>query len=368
MTAAGPSLYPRLSRVLFRFTDPEQAHGLAIHALKTGLVRTRPVRDRRLRVDALGLDFPNPLGMAAGFDKNAEVPGALLRIGFGFAEIGTVTPLAQPGNPQPRMFRLTADAAVINRLGFNNAGHRAALVQLQPGNVAPGGIVGVNVGANKEADDRVADYVAGIETFARVASYFTVNVSSPNTPGLRDLQAADALRELLTRSLAARDAAADEIGGRRVPVLLKLAPDLDEAGLSDAVGVAVETGVDGLVISNTTLSRAGLSDPAAGESGGMSGAPLFVPATAMLARVRQLVGPEMVLVGVGGIATGDQLFEKLRAGATLAQLYTGFVYGGPGTATRILRELLARMDREGAASVSEITDSGVDAWAARWPG
>ncbi len=364
MTPGG--LYPRLSRVLFRFTDPEQAHGLAVRALKSGLVVARPVRDKRLRVSALGLDFPSPLGMAAGFDKNAEVPGPLLRIGFGFAEIGTVTPLAQPGNPAPRMFRLGADAAVINRLGFNNAGHAAALAQLQRGVVPAGGIVGVNVGANKDAADRVADYVAGIETFAGVASYFTVNVSSPNTPGLRDLQAAGALRELLTRSLAARDAQADRLGGRRVPVLLKLAPDLDEAGLVDATGVALETGVDGLVISNTTLARAGLQDPAAGESGGMSGEPLFVPATAMLARVRQLVGPEMVLVGVGGISTGDQLFEKLRAGATLTQLYTGFVYGGPGTANRILRQLLARMEREGVTSVSQVTDSGVDAWAARW--
>lgn len=357
-------VYPRLARVLFRVADPEQAHGLAVRALKAGVVPARPVRDARLRVQALGLDFPNPLGMAAGFDKNADVPGPLLRLGFGFAEIGTVTPLAQPGNPQPRMFRLPADDAVINRLGFNNAGHAAALARLQAGRVPAGGIVGVNVGANKDAEDRVADYVAGIRAFADVASYFTVNVSSPNTPGLRDLQAAGALRELLTRALAARDEAA--AGGRRVPVLLKLAPDLTDDGLADAVGVAVETGVDGLVVSNTTLSREGLRDPGAGESGGLSGAPLFAPSTAMLARVRQLAGDGPVLVGVGGIATGDQLFEKLRAGATLTQLYTGFVYGGPATASRILRELLARMDREGVRSVAQVTGSGTDAWAARW--
>ncbi|MBJ7472739.1 MAG: quinone-dependent dihydroorotate dehydrogenase [Solirubrobacteraceae bacterium] len=361
-------LYPRVSRVLFRLTDAEQAHGLAVRALRSGLVVARPVRDERLRVAALGLDFPNPLGMAAGFDKNAEVPGPLLRLGFGFAEIGTVTPVAQSGNPQPRMFRLPVDSAVINRLGFNNAGHAAALAQLSAGRLPAGGIVGVNVGANKDAADRVADYVAGIETFAPVASYFTVNVSSPNTPGLRDLQAADALRELLTRTLAARDAAAAAPVGRHVPVLLKLAPDLDELGLAEAVEVAMETGVDGLVLSNTTLSRAGLHHPAAAESGGMSGVPLFAPSTAMLARVRQLAGPDVVLVGVGGIATGDHLFEKLRAGANLAQLYTGFVFGGPATARRVLLGLLARMEREGVGSVTELAGSGTDAWAARWPG
>lgn len=358
-------VYPRLSRVLFRATAPERAHGLAIRALERGVVPARPVRDPRLRVRALGLDFPNPLGMAAGFDKNAQVPGPLLRLGFGFAEIGTVTPLAQPGNPQPRMFRLPADAAVVNRLGFNNAGHAAALARLQAAALPPGAIVGVNVGANKDTEDRVADYVAGIKTFADVATYFTVNVSSPNTPGLRDLQAADALRELLTRALAARDEAA--AGGPRVPVLLKLAPDLTDEGVADAVGVAVETGVDGLVVSNTTLSRDGLHDPNAGEAGGLSGAPLFAASTAMLARVRQLAGDAPVLVGVGGIATGDQLFEKLRAGATLTQLYTGFIYRGPGTPSQILRELLARMDREGVTRVADVIGTGVDAWAARWP-
>lgn len=357
-------LYPRFSRVLFRVTDPEHAHGLAVRALKTGVVRARPVRDPRLRVEALGLGFPNPLGMAAGFDKNAEVPGPLLRLGFGFAEIGTVTPLAQPGNPLPRMFRLPADEAVINRLGFNNGGHAAALGRLRAAELPPGGIVGVNVGANKDAEDRVADYVNGIRAFADIASYFTVNVSSPNTPGLRDLQAAGALRDLLTRVLATRDELAG--GGRPVPVLLKLAPDLSDEGLADAVGVALDTGVDGLVVSNTTLSRDGLLDPSATEAGGMSGAPLFVPSTAMLARVRQLAGDDLVIVGVGGISTGDQLFEKLRAGANLAQLYTGFIYRGPGAAARILRELLARMEREGVTSVAEVTGSGVDAWAARW--
>lgn len=357
-------LYPRLSRVLFKTTDPERAHGLAVRALKAGIVPAKQVRDPRLRVEALGLEFPNPLGMAAGFDKNAEVPGPLLRLGFGFAEIGTVTPLAQPGNPQPRMFRLPADAAVINRLGFNNAGHGPALERLRAASLPAGGIVGVNVGANKDAEDRVADYVEGIRAFADVASYFTINVSSPNTPGLRDLQAADALRDLLTRVLAARDERAG--AGRSVPVLLKLAPDLSDDGIADAVGVAVETGVDGLVVSNTTLSRAGLRDDNAAEAGGLSGAPLFAASTAMLARVRQLAGDELVVVGVGGIATGDQLYEKLRAGANLAQLYTGFIYRGPGTAGRILRELLARMEREGVTSVAEVTGSGVDAWAARW--
>ncbi len=357
------SLYATVSKPFFRMVAPERAHRIGVAALRSGLVPVRPVRDERLRTSVLGLDFPNPLGMAAGFDKNAEVPDALLRIGFGFAEVGTLTPKAQPGNPQPRMFRLTDDRAVINRLGFNNEGHAAALARLSRRH-GRAGVVGVNVGANKDSVDRVNDYVDGIRTFASVASYFTVNVSSPNTPGLRDLQGRDALEELLTRTLDARDA----IGlaqGARVPVLLKLAPDLTDEGLADAVEVAVARGIDGLVVSNTTLSRAGLTDAQSTESGGMSGAPLFHRSTTMLARTRRLAGPDLPLVGVGGILTGDDLFEKLRAGANLVQLYSGFVFRGPATAPGVLRELLARMDREGVATVADIVGSGVDEWAER---
>jgi dihydroorotate dehydrogenase len=357
------NLYSAVSRPFFRFVDAERAHRFGVVALKAQVVPVRPLHDDRLRTTVFGLDFPNPLGMAAGFDKNAEVPDALLRIGFGFAEIGTVTPKAQPGNPQPRMFRLTDDRAVINRLGFNNEGHAAALARLSHRTGRPG-IVGVNVGANKDSVDRAGDYVDGIRAFATVASYFTINVSSPNTPGLRDLQARDALDELLRRALEARDAGA-AAQGVRVPVLLKIAPDLTEEGLVEAVEVAVARGVDGLVVSNTTLDRTGLTDPQASESGGMSGAPLFHRATTVLARARQLAGPELPIVGVGGILTGDDLFEKLRAGANLAQLYTGFVYGGPATAPRVLGELLARMDREGFTRVADVVGTGVPEWASR---
>ncbi len=267
-------LYPVLSRVLFRAADPERAHRWAIGGLRSGLLPApREVADPRLVVQALGLTFPHPIGLAAGFDKDAEVPDQLLRMGFGFVEIGTVTPRPQPGNPRPRMFRLPEDDAVINRLGFNNAGHAAALARLQARASQPG-IVGVNIGANKDADDRIADYVAGIEAFAGYASYFTVNVSSPNTPGLRDLQASEALDELLSRVLAARDARAGD-GRRRVPVLLKLAPDLDDGQLEDAADVVSKHRIDGLVISNTTIDRTGLTARAAGETGGLSGRPLF---------------------------------------------------------------------------------------------
>jgi dihydroorotate dehydrogenase len=357
------SVYARVSRPLFRYVSAERAHRLGVVALKTGVVPVRSLRDERLHVSLLGLEFPNPLGMAAGFDKNAEVPDALLRIGFGFAEVGTVTPLAQPGNPQPRMFRLTQDRAVINRLGFNNAGHAAALERLSRRQGRPG-VVGVNVGANKDSGDRVADYVAGIRTFASVASYFTINVSSPNTPGLRDLQGRAALDELLGRSLEARDATA-VAQGTRVPVLLKIAPDLTDEGLADIVDVALARGVDGLVISNTTLERGGLTDPQASEAGGMSGAPLFERSTIVLARARRLAGPDLPIVGVGGVLDGDDLFEKLAAGADLVQLYTGFVFGGPATAPHVLRGLLARMDREGIDHVRSVTGLRTEEWAAR---
>lgn len=357
------TLYARVSGPFFRVVPPERAHRLGVVALKAGLPPVRAVEDPRLAVSVLGLTFPNPLGMAAGFDKNAEVPDALLRIGFGFAEIGTVTPKPQEGNPQPRMFRLPADRAVINRLGFNNEGHAAALGRLSR-RQGRTGIVGVNVGANKDAEDRVADYVEGIRAFASVASYFTINVSSPNTPGLRDLQAKDALEALLRRTLDARDAMA-VAQGARVPVLLKIAPDLTPEGLQEAVAVALDVGVDGLVVANTTLARDGLTDPQSSESGGMSGAPLFHRSTAFLARTRQLTGPDLPIIGVGGVLTGDDLFEKLRAGADLVQLYSGFVYGGPATAPRVLRELLTRMDRDGVRDVTEVTGTGVDEWAAR---
>ena len=347
--------------------DAETAHGLTIRALASGMApRCTRAADPRLKVAALGLDFPNPIGMAAGYDKNAEVPDALLGLGFGFVEVGTVTPLAQPGNPKPRMFRLVADHGVINRLGFNNQGHAAMRARLLARAGRPG-IVGVNIGANKDSSDRIADYVAGVRAFADIASYFTANVSSPNTPGLRDLQARDQLQDLLGRTLAARDEIA-AAGGRRVPVLLKIAPDMVDAGLADVAEVALATGVDGLVVSNTTLDRAGLRETTlAKEAGGLSGRPVFHRSTVVLARMRRLVGPDMPIVGVGGIDSGETAWEKLRAGANLLQVYSSLVYEGPGLVGRILDHFAARLTREGLASLAEVVGTGTEEWAVRDP-
>jgi len=349
-------------RALFSF-DAETAHGMTIKALASGLAPACPVpADPRLSVSLGDLTFPNPLGMAAGFDKNGEVPDALLKLGFGFTEVGTVTPRPQDGNPKPRVFRLVPDHAVINRLGFNNEGHAALRARLLARRHRTG-LVGVNVGANKDAQDRVADYVSGLETFADLASYFTVNISSPNTPGLRDLQARDALKELLARVLEARDAAA-RTHGRTVPVLLKIAPDVDEAGLDDIAAEVLAARVDGLIVSNTTLSRAGLTDTTgAGEAGGLSGRPLFRRATITLARMRQRVGPDMPLVGVGGIDSGETAWTKITAGATLVQLYTGLVYEGPGLVGRILTHLSACLDRHGLSSLQQAVGQNTEAWA-----
>lgn len=351
-----------LGAALLRRFDPETAHGLAIRALKTGLMPRRPAAaDPRLAVSLAGLALPNPVGLAAGFDKNAEVPDAIAALGFGFVEIGTVTPRPQPGNPRPRIFRIEEAGAVINRLGFNNDGHAAVLARLKA-RAGRGGIVGVNVGANKDSADRAADYVAGVEAFSGVASYFTVNVSSPNTPGLRDLQARDALDDLLARVLAARDGAVAAVG-RRVPVLLKIAPDLSEEGLDDVAAVVLARGVDGLIVSNTTLSRAGVSGPTAGEAGGLSGRPLLARSTIVLAKMRRRVGTALPIVGVGGIASGADAAEKLRAGANAVQVYTGFIYAGGGLPQAICRELSATATREGLASIADLTGRTVDRWA-----
>jgi dihydroorotate dehydrogenase len=356
----------RLARpALFSLTEPEAAHRLTIRALASGVVPPCGVpADPRLVVDAFGLRFPNPLGMAAGFDKDAEVPDALLRLGFGFTEVGTLTPKAQEGNPKPRVFRLSDDHALINRLGFNNGGHagRARLVARKGG----GGIVGVNVGANKDSADRIADYVAGIETFADLASYFTINVSSPNTPGLRGLQERGALEDLLARVATARDAATER-HGRRVPLLLKVAPDLDDAAVDDIVAVVTASALDGLIVSNTTLARPKLASVAAGEAGGLSGRPLFRRSTVMLARFRLKLGERMPLVGVGGVDSGPAAFAKILAGASLVQLYTGLVYEGPALVGDILRHLGRELDRRRLPSIAAAVGLEAEAWAARDP-
>ena len=348
---------------LFLF-DPEAAHGLSITALKSGLVPSCSLRpDARLHQTIAGLDFINPLGMAAGYDKNAEVPDALLKLGFSFAEVGTVTPKPQAGNDKPRIFRLAGDRAVINRLGFNNEGHEAAFTRLSA-RKGSAGIVGVNIGANKDSADRVADYVAGIRRFYPVASYFTVNISSPNTPGLRDLQARGSLKALLEAVLAARAEEASR-AGRSLPVFLKIAPDLTEEGLDDVAAEALAHDLDGLIISNTTLSRDGLTDRRhAAESGGLSGAPLFRLSTAVLAKMRQRVGAALPLVGVGGVGSAEDAMEKIRAGADLVQLYSCMIYEGPALPARILRGLSDLLDRDGAGSIRDLRDRRVDHWAA----
>ena len=346
-------------RLLFSF-DPERAHGLSIAALRSGLpVAFRPATDSRLTVSACGLTFPNPLGMAAGYDKNAEVPDALLALGFGFAEVGTITPLPQPGNPKPRIFRLTEDGAVINRLGFNNEGHAAAERRLSA-RKRRGGVVGVNIGANKDSADRTHDYELGVRRFAGLASYLTVNISSPNTPGLRSMQARGQLAELLSRVVAAR---ADAAG--KPPIFLKIAPDLAEAELEDIAAEVSEKRIDGLIVSNTTLSRQGLRDANSGEAGGLSGKPLFERSTIVLAKMRKLLGPDAVIIGVGGVNSAETALDKIRAGADLVQLYTGMIYAGPGLPARIVSGMIDFVGREGLPSIRDLRDSDLYLWAAK---
>jgi dihydroorotate dehydrogenase len=359
------TLVDRAARAL-RLLDPERAHRLAIAAAARGKLRASPATaDPRLAVNALGLTFPNPIGLAAGFDKNAEAPDAMLAAGFGFVEIGTVTPLPQDGNPKPRLFRLPADRAIVNRLGFNNEGHDAVSDRLEARS-GRGGIVGANIGANRDSEDRFYDYVAGVRLFAPLASYLTINISSPNTPGLRELQGRHQLVELLVRASEARTAAAKE-SGRRTPMLLKIAPDLSDAGLDELIGVATLSGIDGRVVSNTTVHRPQLkSRRHAAEQGGLSGAPLFEPSTAMLARARQLAGPEMTIVGVGGVDSAATAWSKLAAGADLIQLYTGLVYRGPTLPGQIAEGLLKRLDERHIGRLSEIRGIETDRWANAW--
>jgi dihydroorotate dehydrogenase len=361
-------LIDRLSRPLMRALEPEDAHALTIKALRY-MPLARPMPDaRELRVRAFGLNFPNPVGLAAGFDKNAQVPDALLRLGFGFVEVGTVTPRAQAGNPRPRLFRLEPDEGVINRLGFNNEGGAAVLARLaaRAGN---GGIVGVNIGANRDSPDRAEDYVRLIETFAAIASYFTVNVSSPNTPGLRALQQASALDDLLARVIDARERVHPRAGP--APVLLKIAPDLTLSNLDDVVGIARRHRVDGMIVGNTTISRPGSlrERPKAGEAGGLSGRPLFKLSTRMLAETFVRAESAFPLIGVGGIDSSATAIAKIKAGATLLQLYTGLVYRGIGLVTEIKADLVAALKRGHRDSLASMVGSDAsDLTAESWPG
>lgn len=355
-----------LGRKLLFALDPETAHGLSIRALASGIPLARHIRPHPgLRVDIAGLSFPNPLGMAAGYDKNGMVPDALLSLGFGFAEIGTVTPLPQAGNPRPRIFRLPEQAAVINRLGFNNEGHQRMLDRLGARKGRPG-IVGVNIGANKDSTDRIADYEEGVRRFAALASYLTVNISSPNTPGLRKMQAREILGELLARLIAVRDEVCAR--DRPVPLFLKIAPDLEEAELDDIAAELLDKRIDGLIVSNTTLSRAGVStSPNAGEAGGLSGRPLFERSTIMLARMRKRLAASFPIIGAGGVDSPGTAIEKIRAGADLVQLYTGMIYAGPSLPGRIVEGMGRFVRTEGLGSIADIRDSHLADWADRNP-
>ncbi|MEO5337266.1 MAG: quinone-dependent dihydroorotate dehydrogenase [Magnetospirillum sp. WYHS-4] len=332
-----------------RLLDAETAHGLAIKALRTGLVPPPPpFDDACLRTTVWGLDFPNPVGLGAGFDKNAEVPGPLLAQGFGFVEVGTVTPRPQPGNPKPRLFRLSADGGVINRMGFNNEGAAPMAARLKSPRT---GLIGVNLGKNKDSEDAIADYVLGIETLGPLADYLVVNVSSPNTPGLRALQGREPLAALLAAAMAARDALP---AGRRPPLLLKIAPDLTDEDREDIAQVVLDVGIDGLIATNTTIDRPpGLRDARRGEMGGLSGRPLFEPSTRVLSAMYRLTGGRLPLVGVGGVASGRDAYAKIRAGASLVQLYSALVYQGPGLVNRIKRDLSALLKADGFARVAD---------------
>ena len=343
--------YALLRPALFAL-DAERAHGLALQALKSGLLPA--CAPEPLPVRLFGLQFANPLGLAAGFDKNAEAVAGLARIGFGFVEVGSLTPRPQAGNPKPRLFRLKEDQAVINRMGFNNEGHEAALARLQGQRFST--VLGVNVGANKDASDRMADYALGITRFNDVADYLTVNISSPNTPGLRALQSRQELESLLARIAEARA----RLSGPK-PVMLKIAPDLEQEELEDIARLTANGAVDGIILSNTTITRPeSLASALKAETGGLSGKPLFELSTRKLAALARLT--RLPIIGAGGIHDAETAWQKLRAGASLLQLYSGLVYGGPGLVAEIVNGLAARMRREGFTSIAEVTGSGIADW------
>ncbi|WP_343348167.1 quinone-dependent dihydroorotate dehydrogenase [Sphingomicrobium sp. XHP0239] len=342
-------IYSLLRPLVFRL-DAERAHRATINALKALPDRQVPQFASALGQDVAGLHFPNPIGLAAGFDKNAEVHDAMLGLGFGFVEVGTLTPLAQEGNPKPRLFRLPHDRAVINRMGFNNDGQEEARHRLSRRD-ARRGIVGINIGANKDSEDRIADYRRGVVAMSRYADYLTVNISSPNTPGLRQLQDPGALAHLLATVRGARGA-----GGP--PVFLKVAPDLEDGDAAAIADVAMREGVDALVISNTTIHRPDdLRSPMAYQTGGLSGAPLGDRAMAALRDFRSATEGRLPLIAAGGIATVDDVWQRIRAGASLVQIYTALVYEGPGLAMRLARGLALRLEAEGIDNIADLIGS-----------
>jgi dihydroorotate dehydrogenase len=343
------NLYPLIRPLAFAL-DAERAHRLTIRALKLLPPHRPPDFPDSLKTTVAGLEFPTPIGLAAGFDKDAEVPEQMLTLGFGFVEVGTLTPEPQAGNPKPRLFRLRKDRAVINRLGFNNHGQPSAYARLREDMHLPG-IIGVNIGANKGSADRIADYVNGVRAMAPVAKYLTINISSPNTPGLRQLQDEGALRALLSAVQEARSP-------KGPPIFLKVAPDLGKGEPDQIVRVALQHGIDAIIVSNTTVSRPSLRSKHHTESGGLSGAPLRALALKALRDFRAASGGEMPLIGVGGISTAEDAWERIRTGANLVQLYTAMVYEGPGIAARIAHGLARKLKQEGMASIAEAVGTG----------
>jgi len=336
--------------------DPETAHGLALKALRLGLApRPGPFSTTRLKTSVAGLSLPNPVGLAAGFDKNAEALTPLSRAGFGFVEVGAVTPRPQPGNPRPRLFRLSEDSAVINRFGFNNLGMEAAATRL--GKRPKDAVIGLNLGANKDSDDRAEDFARVLAHCGAHLDFATVNVSSPNTERLRDLQGAEALTALLKGVMEARDWLPTPI-----PIFLKIAPDLGDTELSEIADVARTSGLSGIIATNTTLSRDGLNSAMKDQAGGLSGQPLFEKSTRVLARLSQLTGGDMPLIGVGGIASAEQAYAKICAGASAVQLYSALVYQGISLAGEIARGLDALLAKDGFANVAEAVGSKRGDW------
>lgn len=335
-----------------RGLDPEDAHTLALKGLRLGLGPRAPSDDPILRTRLAGMDLPNPVGLAPGFDKNAEVFAPMLKAGFGFVECGTVTPLPQAGNPRPRLFRLSEDRAVINRMGFNNEGLEAFAARLAR---RRRGVVGANLGANKDSTDRLADYTAGLRQLWGMASYFTINISSPNTPGLRALQTKAALDELLGRLVATADSLPQ---GVAVPMFLKVAPDLEDGEVEAISDTVAAHGLAGVIVSNTTIARPPLKSPHRDETGGLSGAPLLTLSTQVLRRFHQAGAGRFLLIGAGGIASGADAYAKLRAGASAVQLYSALAYDGPGLVVRIKQDLAARLRADGFASVAEAVGAG----------
>jgi dihydroorotate dehydrogenase len=341
-------LYALLRPLLFNL-DGESAHRLTIRALNALPAGNPPKDDPMLATTVAGLRFPNPVGLAAGFDKDGEVAHKMHRLGFGFTELGTLTPLPQRGNPRPRLFRLPQDRAVINRMGFNNGGQAAAMARLRR-RVRQGGVTGINIGANKDAADRIADYATGVRNMAPLADYLTINISSPNTPGLRALQDRGALDELLAAVMAAR-------GADGPPIFLKVAPDLEPADIDDIAELSAAHRVDALIVSNTTITRPPLKSRFAGESGGLSGAPLHDLALQRLRDFRKATGGAIPLIGVGGIASAEQAYARIRAGASLIQIYSALVFEGPGLPRRINTGLKSLLLRDGFAHIEEAVGS-----------